>query len=85
MGELPFQEPRFSYARFDLQNIDEAECLAEFRVQKQDIPVMANVLQLPVNINCPQRTICNTVEGLCMLLNWKTSSRVMHDHERSRG
>ena len=36
-----------SYARFDLENIDETECLAEFRVQKQDIPVLANVLQLP--------------------------------------
>ena len=42
--------------------------MAEFRVQKQDIPVLANVLQLPVNIHCPQRTICNRVEGLCMLL-----------------
>ena len=40
--------PYSSYARFDLQNIDEAECLAEFRVQKQDIPVLANVLQLHV-------------------------------------
>lgn len=60
--------PHSSYARFDLQNIDEAECLVEFRVQKQHIPVLANVLQLPVNIQCPQRTICNRVEGLCMLL-----------------
>ena len=60
--------PHSSYARFDHQNIDETECLAEFRVQKQDIPVLANVLQLPVNIHCPQRTICNRVEGLCMLL-----------------
>jgi len=60
--------PHSSYARFDLQNIDEAECLAEFRVQKQDIPVLANVLQLPMNIHCPQRTICDREEGLCMLL-----------------
>ena len=60
--------PHSSYARFDHQNIEETECLAEFRVQKQDIPVLANVLQLPVNIHCPQRTICNIVEGLCMLL-----------------
>ena len=92
--------PHSSYARFDLQNIVEAECLAEFRVQKQDIPVLANVLQLSVNIHCPQRTICNRVEGLGMLLKrfsypcrllrhdkpiWKTSSRVMYDHERSQG
>jgi len=37
--------PYSSYATIYLQNIDEAECLAEFRVQKQDIPVLANVLQ----------------------------------------
>ena len=60
--------PHSSYARFDLENIDETECLAEFRVRKQDIPVLANVLQLPVNIRCPQRTICDRIEGLCMLL-----------------
>ena len=36
--------------------------------EKQDIPVLANVLQLPVNIRCPQRTICDRIEGLCMLL-----------------
>ena len=32
------------------------------------IPVLANVLQLPVNIRCQHRTICDTIEGLCMLL-----------------
>ena len=60
--------PHSSYARFDLENIDETECLAEFRVRKQDIPVLANFLQLPMNIRCPQRTICDRIEGLCMLL-----------------
>ena len=48
--------------------MDKTECLAEFRVQKQDIPVLANVLQLPMNIRCPQRTIWDRFEGLCMLL-----------------
>jgi len=57
-----------SYARFDLQNIDETDCLAEFRVQKQDFPVLANVLQLPMNIRCRQRTIGDKIEGLCMVL-----------------
>ena len=41
-----------------------------FRVQKQDIPVLANVLQLPMNIRCPQRTIWDRIEGLCMLLRF---------------
>ena len=50
------QNPDFShssFARFDLENIDETECLAEFRVQKQHILVLANVLQLPIDIRCP--------------------------------
>ena len=47
--------------------MDKTECLAEFRVQKQDIPVLANVLQLPMNIRCPQRTIWDRI-GLCTLL-----------------
>jgi len=28
-----------------------------------DIPVLANVLQLPVNIRCPHRTICDKITG----------------------
>ena len=56
--------PHISYVRFDLENMDETECLAEFRVQKQDIPVLANVLQLPMNIRCQQRTICDRIQGL---------------------
>ena len=63
-SEFPYR----SYSRFDLQDMDEDECLAEFRVLKRDIPVLANVLQLPEIIKCPQRTQCNRIEGLCMLL-----------------
>ena len=54
--------PHSSYARFGLENIDETEYLAEFRVQKQAIPVLANVLQLPFNSLSPQRTICDRIK-----------------------
>lgn len=60
--------PYSLYPRFDLEQMEESECLAEFRVKKQDIPVLANVLQLPVHIRCPQRTTCDRIEALCMLL-----------------
>ena len=60
--------PYSSYPKFDFDQMDESECLAEFRVRKQDITVLANVLQLPVTIRCPQRTTCDRAEGLCMLL-----------------
>ena len=48
--------------------MDEDVCLAEFRVLKRDTPVLANVLQLPDFIKCPQTTKCNRIESLCMLL-----------------
>ena len=54
--------PHSSYARFGLENIDETEYLAEFRVQKQDIAVLANVLQLPFNSLCSQRIICDRIK-----------------------
>ena len=35
--------PYNSYTRFDLEQMDECECLAEFRVKKQDIGILADV------------------------------------------
>ena len=60
--------PYNSYIRFDLEQMDESECLVEFRVKKQDIGILADVLQIPTIIRCQQRTTCNGIEGLCMLL-----------------
>ena len=39
--------PYASYPPFDLQNMEDPECLAEFRVHKRDIPVLADALQIP--------------------------------------
>lgn len=55
--KLPYK----SYDRFDIQIMDMAECIAKFRVCKHDISVLANVLQLPVNIDCQQRTVCDKI------------------------
>ena len=60
--------PYNSYPKFDYDQMNELECLAEFRVRKQDIKLLANVLQLPVTFRRPQRTTCDRNEGLCMLL-----------------
>ena len=57
-----------SYARFSLEEMDDSECLAEFRVRKQDLPVLAEVLRIPGQIICRQRTVCGGTEALCMLL-----------------
>ena len=60
--------PYDSYAPFDLEELDESECLAEFRFRKRDIPQLYNVLQIPDTLTCNQRSVCDGVEGLCMLL-----------------
>ena len=65
------RNPEFPYsscARFSLEEMDDSECLAEFRVRKQDLPVLAEVLRIPGQIICRQRTVCGGTEALCMLL-----------------
>ena len=65
------RNPEFNYQnyqRFNLDEIPEPECKAEFRFNKNDIPVLAEVLGLPETFKCSQRTVANKLEGLCMLL-----------------
>ena len=61
------RNPEFSYDvydRFDLDEIDQAECKWEFRIEKRDIPFLADVLDLPATFRCPQRTVADGIEGL---------------------
>ena len=51
--------PYSAYLKFDYDQMDESDCLTEFRVRKQDVTLLANVLQLPVTIRCHQRTTCD--------------------------
>ena len=56
------------YPHFDLQNLTEDECVAEFRLRKTGIPRLSQALRIPDVIICHQGTICEGTEGLCMLL-----------------
>ena len=47
---------------------DEAECKTEFCFQKNDIPLLLNVLGFPEKVTCKQGTVCGGTEALCMLL-----------------
>ena len=60
--------PYDSYAPFDLEELDESESLAEFRFRKRDVQILKEVLQIPETITCSQRSVCDGLEGLCMLL-----------------
>lgn len=60
--------PYSSYPPFDLDEINESECLAEFRCNKRDIDVLLDALQIPPVFECAQRSICDGKEALCILL-----------------
>ena len=48
--------------------MDEAECKAEFRVEKRDLHTLREVLEIPPTFRCQQRSVCEGMEGLSMLL-----------------
>ena len=60
--------PYDSYARFGLEELDECESFAEFCFRKRDIRILKEVLQVPDMITGSQRSVCDGLEGLCMLL-----------------
>ena len=57
-----------SYNRFDLDNMNDDECKAEFRVRKRDPPTLAQALRIPRSFQLSQRSVVDGMEGLCMLL-----------------
>ena len=62
--EFPYEE----YGRFDLDEMDDTECKAEFRFSKPDIPLLAEALGIPEKFTCSQGTTSDGIEGLCMVL-----------------
>ena len=60
--------PYDNYPPFNLESQSEAECRANFRVEKHHIPLVEDVLQIPQFFVCDQGTVCEGTEGLCMLL-----------------
>ena len=62
--DLPYEQ----YERFSLDDMEDDECLAEFRFRKRDLPLLAEALQIPHVFICDQRSVADGMEGLCMLL-----------------
>ena len=60
----PYEE----YSDLLLEDIDPAECKAEFRFEKNDLPLLAEALHIPGQFICEQRSVCTGMEGLCMAL-----------------
>jgi len=58
--ELPYKE----YERFDLEEMADSECLAEFRVNKHDLPHLPECLQIPAAFVCNQDSVCEGMEAV---------------------
>ena len=62
--EIPYEE----YGRFNLEEMADSECRAEFRVNKRDLPLLAECLQIPDAFVCNQGSVFEGMEALCILL-----------------
>lgn len=56
--------PYWEYDNFCLDSFDSSECLTEFRVSKEDLPHLAEVLRVPPQFRCSQGTVCSGIEGM---------------------
>ena len=59
--------PEYSFWKYDafcLDSFDSSKYLTEFRVSKEDLPRLAEVLRVPPQFRCPQGTVCSGIEGL---------------------
>ena len=54
--------------RFHLPDKNEAECKANFRVEKHHIPRLVDARKISAVFTCEQGTVCEGTEGLCILL-----------------
>ena len=57
-----------SYPGFDFDDLEDDECLSEFRFYKNDLPFLAEVLGIPEVVEFYQRSICSGLEALCIFL-----------------
>ena len=60
--------PYWNYGPFDLDQLSDDECRAEFRFCKNDVYALADVLNIPEDITCYNRTVACGIEAFGMLL-----------------
>ena len=63
-GMLPYRK----YDRFVLEDMDESQCLVEFRFKKGDIYNRAHSLRLPEVFRCGNGLVVDSVEALCICM-----------------
>ena len=60
--------PYSKFECFDIDAWDECECWTELRFGKQDLNLVHRNLQIPDEIVCSQRSVCDGMEAMCILL-----------------
>ena len=60
--------PYNNYPGFCLQDQSEADCKANFRLEKHHVGRLLDALQILAIFKCDQGTVCEGLEGLCILL-----------------
>ena len=60
--------PYWRYAEFDLDKLNEVECIANFRFKKNDIYVLKELFQIPDEEVCYNRSKLDGIEALCIFL-----------------
>ena len=65
--------PYWNYERFNLDFLNEDECVANFRFKKNDIYDMKDLLQIPDDVHCYNGTKVDGIEALCIFCLLYTS------------
>ena len=60
--------PYWNYERFNLDFLNEDECVANFRFKKNDIYDMKDLLQIPDDVHCYNGTKVDGIEALCIFM-----------------
>ena len=60
--------PYWNYTNFDLDQLNEDECIANFRFKKNDILLLKHLMQIPNDVICYNRTKTDGLEALCIFL-----------------
>ncbi|XP_031549958.1 uncharacterized protein LOC116287416 [Actinia tenebrosa] len=65
--------PYDDYEPFSLDDMDEDECKSDFRFEKDHIPWLAELLELPEKLSFSGSIKVENVEGLCLVLKQMTN------------
>lgn len=55
--DLPYDS--YPDRQFTFDDLENDECLSEFRLNKSDLPLLAEVIGIPEKVECYQRRLCS--------------------------